>query len=141
MKRFARSILDVRDVKRSCTGWLPVDSRINYFETLQMFNIFHGNAPSYLKDMFTPVNMVHNYNTRSIQTTTLYTPRYASTTGQKSFTYRGATIWNKLRGELKTITSTETFKQKTLQCLKQNLYECDTFALGLYLYTVYMALP
>ena len=136
MKRFARSILDVRDVRQSCTvqlfkelDWLPIDIRIKYFETLQMFNIVHGTAPSYLKDLFTPVNRVHSYYTRNNQANTFYIPRYVSTMGQRSFRYRGATIWNKLGGELKAITNVETFKQKLLQWLKQNTYECDSFAI------------
>ena len=93
MKRF-RSILDVKDYKTSSTAQLfkqldrlPINIRTNYFEIVQMHNIVHGTAPSYLKELFKPVSEVHTYNTRSNGTNDMYmyVPRYTLTTGQRSF--------------------------------------------------------
>ena len=71
-KRYARSPLEVKYYKQSSTvllfkqlGWLPINKRINYFKLLQMHNVIHGSALTYLKDLFKTVDEIHNYNTRS----------------------------------------------------------------------------
>ncbi len=56
MKMCTRSILGITDKRISSSvqlfqtsGLMPVDVQIYYFTGIQMFNIIHGNAPSYLK--------------------------------------------------------------------------------------------
>ncbi len=44
---------------------MPVDVRINYFTGIQMYNIIHGNATSYLNEMFKINSQIYNHNTGS----------------------------------------------------------------------------
>ncbi len=59
MKMYARSILDSKDKRQSSPvklfqtlGWMPADVHIHYFTGIHMYNIIHGNAPSYLNEIF-----------------------------------------------------------------------------------------
>ncbi len=69
---YARSIHNIKDKRQSSSvklfqtlGWMPVDVHINYFTGIQMYNIIHGNAPSYLNEMFKINSQIHMHKTRN----------------------------------------------------------------------------
>ena len=129
MKRFGRSILEVR----KCTDissmelfkrleWLPVDSRIEYFEGVQMYNIVHGNCPQYLRDMIQPVDSVHSRSTRESKQK-LYVKKANLVTGQRAFSIRGPMLWNSIDSTTKNATSIEVFKKRLMGSIRQNAFE------------------
>ena len=134
MKQYARSILDIKIPKEHPTitlfkklDWLPIDVRVQYFEGIQMYNILKGTAPKYLLEMFDLVNNVHGHGTRHSQK--LYVPKYKLVTGQRSFRYRGAVLWNSLDSDIKQSPSLDTFKCRFIKHLKKDLYNKDKFNL------------
>ena len=54
-------------------------------------------APSYLCDKFKQRNQVHDCDTRSNEDFNI--PNFRTCTGQKTFKYRGAKLWNELDKE------------------------------------------
>ncbi len=69
---YAGSILNIKYKRQSSSvklfqtlGWMPVDVHINYFIGIQMYNIIHGNAKSYLNEMLKTNSQSHTYNTRN----------------------------------------------------------------------------
>ncbi len=56
-----------------------IDIRIKYFTGIQMCNILHGNAPSYLCKPFSVNDTIHNHNTRNSHS--LHIPKYKIATG------------------------------------------------------------
>ena len=60
-----------------------------------MFNIMNGQAPVDLVNMFTQNNSVHDHNTRS--GTNIRVKKYILSIGQRTFTYRGAKVWDNIR--------------------------------------------
>ncbi len=55
VKMYARSVMDIRDKRLIPTielfkilDIIPIDIRIKYFTGVQMYNILHGNVPSYI---------------------------------------------------------------------------------------------
>ena len=63
-----------------------------------MFKCVNKLVPDYLIGKFTLGSQVHTRNTR--QCGQLNIPRCRRTTGQRSFTYRGARLWNHLRDDV-----------------------------------------
>ena len=67
-------------------------------------------APPYLCDRFVKRTEVHQRATRNRGM--LQTPHSRTSTGQRSFHYRGVKIWNKLDSALKHIPSLCVFKSR-----------------------------
>ena len=69
------------------------------FETATtVYKALHGLAPEYMWQMFTKLS--ENIS-RSLRNTRTYLRihRFATSYGQRSFSYRGVTVWNKLSTE------------------------------------------
>ena len=60
------------------------------------------------------------YSSRSLRNTStaLRIPSFTTSYGQRSFSYRGVTVWNKLSTEIKNAPSLATFKHLLKQSLK-----------------------
>ena len=56
------------------------------------------------------LSQTHGRNAR--QRDQLNIPRYRLATGQRSFTYRGAKLWNNLRDNVKSSDSVKGFRKK-----------------------------
>ncbi len=144
MKMYARSILDIKDKRQSSPvklfqtlGWMPADVHIHYFTGIQMYNIIHGNAPSYLNEMFKTNSQIHTHNTRNNKP--LYFPKYNLVTGQRIFKFRGIKLGENLTNNIKESLSLDSFKSKFKTKLTLDLYDCETFALDLpYFYQEYV---
>ena len=80
-------------------NWLPVNDRLYLNDAVMMFKCVNKLVPDCLIGKFTLRSQVHTRNTR--QCGQLNIPRCRRTTGQRSFTYRGARLWNNLRDDVK----------------------------------------
>ena len=56
----------------------------------------HHRVPVYLKDKFVYTSQVHNRQLRSVDNNDLDLPHCRLSTGQRSFAFRGAKVWNSL---------------------------------------------
>ena len=106
-------------ISRSCTKfdritpvlnqlqWLPVKHQIRFRDNLLVFKCLNRLAPDYLCEKFYFRSKVHNRNTRNCNQ--LNIPKYRSTTGQRTFTYRGVKVWNERGNSIKY--EIDSFKQ------------------------------
>ena len=98
-------------------GWLTIKEMIEFEIATMVYKSLHGLAPEYMQLMFTKLS---ENNSRSLRNTDtdLRIPRFATSYGQRSFSYRGVTVWNKLSTEIKNAPSLATFKNLLKQALK-----------------------
>lgn len=91
----------------------PLFKRLNIikFPDLTSFYItifmhkFHSNKlPTVFNNYFTPVNKIHNYNTRLASKQSYCIPKTRTNYGIFNLKYQGAKIWNSLDESMKTIT-------------------------------------
>ncbi len=115
-KMYARSMVDIRDKRLipsielfEILDIMPIDIHIKYFTGIQMYNILHGNAPSYLCKLFSGNDTIHNHNTRN--THSLHIPKYKLATGQTIFKYRDTQLWLSLDISVKQAPNLECFKR------------------------------
>ena len=94
--------------------WLPVRQRIVYKMALSVFKCLHGLAPSYLADDCLPTStLTGRRQLRSVSTGVLFVPSSRTSIDARSFVINGATIWNKLPVELRSLNSSaETFAKR-----------------------------
>ena len=76
---------------------------------LTIFKSLNDLGPNYMYKMFTKNSHFTERNLRNT-TTELRLPWRKSTVGQKSFSYRGAKVWNSLSTECNETTSLQVFK-------------------------------
>ena len=88
--------------------WLPVAKQLEVRDTLMAFKCIKGLAPPSLCNKFTARSQVHTRNTRNEDK--LNIPFFRSATGQQSFSYRAAQLWNDLPESLANIESFNVFK-------------------------------
>ena len=95
-------------------NWLSGEHRVELCTSNTVFKCWKGIAPSYLNDMFMP--SLTNNNTRS--QIALDIPPCRTNKGQKSMSFLGPKVWNKVNSNMKkaAITSsfTHRFKKKFL---------------------------
>jgi len=80
-----------------------------------MYKCINKLVPDYLIEKFTPRSQTHTRNTR--QHDQLNIPKCHLTTGQRSFTCRGAKLWNNLRDNVKSSDSVKGFREKIVNLL------------------------
>ena len=76
-------------------GWKTIEELIAHESELLVFKSIHGLAPQYMSDLFTKTSQLTSHNLRNIATD-LWLPQQRSSSGMKSFSYRGAKTWNSL---------------------------------------------
>ena len=98
-------------------GRLTIKEMIEFETATTVYKSLHGLAPEYMQLMFTKLS---ENNSRSLRNTDtdLKIPRFATSYGQRSFSYRGVTVWNKLSTEIKNAPSLATFKNLLKHSLK-----------------------
>ena len=96
-------------------NWLPDNDRIYLNEAVVMYKCINKLVPDYLFEKFTLHSQIHSRNTR--QRDQLNIPRCRLTTGQRSFTYRGAKLWNNLRDNVKSSDSVKILRKKIVNLL------------------------
>ena len=88
------------------------------FETsTAVYKSLHGVAPEHMQITFTKMS---ENGPRSLRNTdmNLRIPRFATSYGQRNFSYRGVNVWNKLSTEIKNTPSLATLKNLLKQSLK-----------------------
>ena len=90
-------------------GWKCIEELISDETRLMVFKSLNDLGPNYMYKIFTKNSHFTERNLRNT-TTDLRLPWRKSTVGQKSFSYRGAKVWNSLSTECKETTSLQVFK-------------------------------
>ena len=106
LKKFDHSSQAIKSL-----NWLPVNDRIYLNDAAMMYKSINKLVPDYLFEKFTLRSQIHTRNTR--QRDQLNIPRCRLTTRQRSFTYRGAKLWNNLRDNVKSSDSVKKNCQPT----------------------------
>lgn len=88
--------------------WLPVDKHLMYRDILQVYKCLKGLSPSYLSEQFIYRTSIHQYPTR--QNNEVIVPKCRTSTGQRSFHYRAAKLWNSLDEHLQNTSNFKKFK-------------------------------
>ena len=96
-------------------NWLPVNDKLYLNDAIMMFKCINELVPDYLIGKFTLCSQIHSRNTR--QRGQLYLPRCRTTTGQRSFTYRSAKLWNNLGDDVKSLDSVNVFRKRLVNLL------------------------
>ena len=71
-------------------GWLPIKELLQHRDAVFMHKCMYNQGPSYLSQMFTKRNQIHDRETRNQNE--LDIPKYRTATGQRTFKYRGTKI-------------------------------------------------
>ena len=82
-----------------------------------VYKSIHGLAPDYTQLMFTKLSENGSRSLRNADTD-LRIPRFATSYGQSSFSYRGVKVWHKLSREIKNSSSLATFQKLLRQSLR-----------------------
>ena len=111
----ARLILGLRKFDHISEGlkslkWLNVKDRLFLNDAVMVHRCLQDKVPESLKGKFVKRQEVSGRNTR--HSATLNLPLCRLTKGQRSFTYRGAKIFNSLPDDLKTVQCSNVFKQR-----------------------------
>ncbi len=92
-------------------GWPSVQKLINKETGSMVYKSLNSLAPQYLSDLFVRLSEVHPRELRNSKTN-LAIPMLRTGNGQKSFAYRGASLWNSLDLDTKMAPSINAFKSK-----------------------------
>lgn len=97
--------------------YLNVEDRLKQLCLNHLFKVKAGTSPSYLKDMFTEVSQVHNFNTRS-RTHNFNLPSVKNI-ASNSFHFQTIKAWNCLPSEIKCIENYGSFKHQVKMYLSK----------------------
>lgn len=89
--------------------WLPIQQQLLYRDALMTYKSVYGLAPTYLCTKLSKRMETHDRFTRNRDS--LNIPLYRSASGQRSFKYRAAKLWNDMDQLLKEIPNYFTFKR------------------------------
>ena len=89
--------------------WLPVKQLLYYRDSVLTYKCFKGLARKHLVDKFTKRSSIKARHNRKRDL--LHITLYRTATGQRTFAYRGTSIWNNLDNDIKQCVSLQSFKQ------------------------------
>ena len=89
--------------------WLPIREKLILNDATMMHKCINKLVPDYLADMFKLRSQVHNRQTRS--SGALDIPLCRLSTGQRSFAFRGAKLWNSLNDNIKSLKCPKNFRR------------------------------
>ena len=90
-------------------GWKTVNDMIKHESRTMVYKSINNKAPPYMSEMFTRNSQDATRQLRNTNTD-LRLPKIRTCNGQKSFSFRGAKLWNSLNNEAKLATSLNRFK-------------------------------
>ena len=90
--------------------WLPVAKQLEYRGAIMTFKCMAGYAPKYLSSKFSKRLEISQRKTRNCDN--LNIPFCKLSTGQRSFHYHTAKLWNALETNLKNVDSLNSFKRQ-----------------------------
>jgi hypothetical protein len=111
-KKAARIILDKDYIAPSRPlfaqlKWMPLEDRIKYHRSIQVFKCVNNLCPESLKDLFTSVSNVHLHNTRSSSKNNFH----IAARHTKSFVHLGSVSWNNLPVNVRNARTVSAFKR------------------------------
>ena len=106
-------------VNPTYSAFLPVERRVELCTTTTVFKYWKGIAPSYLNDMF--MLSLNNDNMRSHMA--LDIPLCRTIRGQKSMSFLGPKIWNKISSNIKIAATTSSFTHRLKKGILSKLQE------------------
>ena len=95
--------------------WLSVSDKLFLYNSIMVHKCMNGRARGHLINKFTRRSELHDRNTRYKKD--LNVPRCRLKTGQQSFSYRGATCWNRLLKDFKEVVNSGTLKKRLVSML------------------------
>ena len=101
-------------------NWLSVDQLLFFRATVMTYKCMNHLTPSYLSSKFVKRSDIHNRRTRNREA--LQIPFFRSASGQRSFAFRGARLWNNISPELRQCASLKAFKEKLKSHILANSY-------------------
>lgn len=90
-------------------NWLPVKEQLFYSDSVLTSKCQNDLAPQHLTSKFTKRSNTHTRNSRTRNS--LQIQLYRTALGQRTFSYRGANIWNNLHNELRQNASLASLKR------------------------------
>ena len=90
-------------------GWETIDDLINQEIRTITFNSVNNLVSHYLIDLFTRNSHSSSHNLRNTDSD-VQIPKKRTSNGQKSFSYRGAKVWNSLPRQTNQASSISRFK-------------------------------
>ena len=117
LKLNSRQHIGAKELKK--INWLQSKERVEQSTATEVFSYWKGTSPLYVNELFVPSRNM--YNTRSHMA--LEIPLKKSNLGQKSISFIGPSIWNKLCNNLKVLNTTTSFTHKYKMLVLQNLSE------------------
>ena len=91
-------------------GWHTIKQMIHTETVKIVFKVLHNEAPKYLKELFHRLSDIQNRELRNSKAD-LHIPLLRTSSGQKSFAYKGVCIWNNLTCEKKQVDRSPPLKQ------------------------------
>ena len=82
-----------------------------------MYSYYHSKLPENFDNYFKYASKLHDYNTRSITADNFYLERAKTRNGQRSCSYIGVKIWNKISPTFKQLPKYSFSKQIKLSML------------------------
>ena len=104
--------------------WLPVKFRIEFKILSLTFQVIHGSAPQYLRDLI-QIREPLNYNLRTNNEILLVVPPHKSlnSIGDRAFKFAAPKLWNRLPQELRHLDTLCTFKKQLKTYLFRIAYD------------------
>ena len=90
-------------------GWKTINELIDTETKTMVFKSLNELAPPYLRSLFMKNSQITSYRLRNTSTD-LRLPKKSTENGKKSFSFRGAKLWNSLPANCKQATSLRAFK-------------------------------
>ena len=102
-------------------GWLNVNHELYLKDTTLVYKCLHNLVPISLSNKFKIRSEIHCRNTRGA--TDLQLPLFKLATGQRSFSFKGAKIWNSLDAHIKNKSSLKLFNSTLRkELLEKNIH-------------------
>jgi hypothetical protein len=101
--------------------WLTFTQRCTMNKCIMVAKCMFNDVPTYLQNVFKPLNNIHGYNTRKSSKNGLFVPVSKSKSGHSTFAYEGTQLWNALPNDLTILQSYNHFKTKCKQYFKQQI--------------------
>ena len=92
----------------SFLGWHDLDTRRKQQKCTLMYKIMNNIAPSYLTELFVPVNETHSHNLRCSDIN-LKVPQPHPDYLKRSLSYSGALLWNSIPSTIRNLDNIKNF--------------------------------
>ena len=95
---------------------LKFSDLVNFHTSIFMHKFYNNKLPPFFSDFFTPVNQIHNYNTRLASMKSYFLDKVRTNYGLFNIRSQGAKIWNSIDNNIKLLSAYQ-FKKKILEIL------------------------